>query len=100
MRPPASKALVAQDIDAWTELRHLRAYLIDLADLIEPHPGIEAASDDLYQAASAFVATAIREAPTLLRERRARLLREAYLRLQDRLLMAEPSKAAKAKAPA
>ena len=37
---------------AEAELHNVRAYLVNILDLVERDPGIEAASDDLYQVAA------------------------------------------------
>ena len=72
------------------EVHNIRAYLVNTLELIERDPGIEAAADDLYATATAFVAGQGR--PTDGSERRdQRLLREAFLRLREKLAGARPS---------
>jgi len=72
------------------EVHSIRAYLVNTLELIERDPGIEAAADDLYGTATAFVAGQGR--PKDGSERRdRRVLREAFLRLRDKLARARPS---------
>ena len=59
---------------AEAELHNVRAYLVNILDLVERDPGIEAASDDLYQVA------AVLAEGTEKGTRMARLLSEAFLR--------------------
>ena len=73
---------------AEAELHNLRAYLINILELIERDPGIEAASDDLYSVAKELVVEPGR-GPRISR------LREALLRLGDRLASARPSEQAR-----
>src|SRR4051794_3157225 len=63
--------------DAQTGLHNLQAYLLNLLELIERNAGVTAAVDDLLSTATAFVEG---DHPA-----RARLLGEAFRRLQDRL---------------
>jgi hypothetical protein len=69
------------------DLHDLRLALIDILGLIERDPGIEAATDDLYEAAAAFLAEVTASAPLA---RPLRLLREARLRYRERLTGARP----------
>ena len=62
---------------AQTGLHNLQAHLLNLLDLIERDAGITAAADDLLSTATAFIKG---DHPA-----RARLLREAFQRFQDRL---------------
>ena len=71
---------------AESELHNLRAYLVSIH---RARPGIEAASDDLYQVA------AVLAGGTDQGTRMARLLNEAFLRFRDRLGLAQPSERAK-----
>ncbi len=70
------------------ELDHLRGHLIDILDIIERNPGIEAAADDLYEIAARAVTGSARERSSLSRGRR--IIREAALRFRDRLITALP----------
>ena len=78
---------------AEVDLQDLRAVLIEVANLVEHSPGISAAIDDLYEAASAVQKDAVVSSSPDARHRR--FLREAKLRLQDRLASAAPSDQAK-----
>jgi hypothetical protein len=69
------------------DLHDLRLALIEMLSLIERDPGIEAVTDDLYQAAAAFRADVAASTPLA---RRLRLLREARLRYRERLSGARP----------
>ena len=60
---------------------------VDILGLIERDPGIEAATDDLYEAAAAFLAEVTASTPLA---RHLRLLREARLRYRERLSGARP----------
>jgi hypothetical protein len=81
-----------------TELHHLRADLLSLLELVERNSGIEAAVDDLYTSASVYVASRKQLAedgggpPD---HRRLRLLREARVRLSERLSGAVPNEHAR-----
>jgi hypothetical protein len=75
--------------DAEAELHTLRAHLLDLLQLVERDPGIEAASDDLYAVAKEIAFGADRG------PRMSRLSNEAFLRLRDRLGSARPSRKAR-----
>jgi hypothetical protein len=67
----------------------LRQLLIDLMALIERDPGIEAATADLYAAASALVAdSAVGSQPVT---KKLRLFRDARVRFRERLMVARPS---------
>ena len=63
-------------------LHDLRLALIDVMCLIERNPGIEAAAQDLYDAASAFASDAQQS------KRRLRVLRDARVRFRERLTRA------------
>jgi hypothetical protein len=73
---------------AESELHNVRVYLVNILELIERDPGIEAASDDLYQVA------AVLAGGTDQGTRMARLLNEAF-GFRDRLGLAQPSERAK-----
>src|SRR4051812_36327643 len=62
---------------ARTGLHNLQAHLLNLLELIERDAGVTAAADDLLSTATAFIQG---DHPA-----RARLLREAFRRFQDRL---------------
>ena len=66
-----------QPEQAQTGLHNLQAHLLNLSELIERDAGITAAADDLLSTAAAFHEG---DHPA-----RARLLREAFRRFQDRL---------------
>ena len=66
-----------QSEHAQTGLHNLQAYLLNLLELIERNAGITAAVDDLLSTAAAFHEG---DHPA-----RARLLKEAFQRFQDRL---------------
>ena len=68
-----------------SELHTVRACLLEVLDLVERDPGIEAASDDLYS-----VARNVACGPDRGR-RMSRLLHEAFLRFRDPLDTAQPS---------
>jgi hypothetical protein len=79
---------------AETEVHNIRAYLVNTLELTERDPGVEAAADDLYATAAAFAAG--HGQPDHSPERRdRRLLREAFLRLRDKLADAGPSEKAR-----
>jgi hypothetical protein len=89
-------------IEEWeagdTGLHHLRADLLSLLELVERDSGIEAAVDDLYASASRFVAArqqGAEEGDAQPDRRGVRLLREARLRLSQRLDGAIPNAHAK-----
>jgi hypothetical protein len=73
------------------DLHDLRAALIDVLGLIERDPGIEAATEDLYDAAAAFLPDVTASTPLA---RRLRLLREARFRYCERLTGARTSERA------
>jgi hypothetical protein len=79
--------------DTEAELHNLRAYLINVLDLVERDPGIDAAVDDLDEAARAL-AGAVRDGRALTPSQH-RMPREAFLRFRDRLLNASPSEGAR-----
>ncbi len=72
------------------ELSNVRAHLVELLRLMERSPGIDAAEDDLDAAATALVRTTAADGAAAL-ARRQRLLREAFLRFQQRASSARPS---------
>ena len=73
------------------DLQALRVPLVDVLELIERDPGIEAASDDLYEVARAYV-TAREGAEVRHRQPgRKRMLAEAFTRYRDRLASARPN---------
>ena len=76
---------IEQRDSAETELLNLRAYLLELLQLIERSPGISAAVDDLYGSACAYVASCHEDGADRGRQR---MLREAHLRFRDRLATA------------
>ena len=78
---------------AEADLHDLRAVLVEIANLIEHSPGISAAVDDLYDAATTVQRNVVVSAAP--DGRLQRFLREAKLRLEDRLASAEPSDEAK-----
>jgi hypothetical protein len=80
--------------DAETELHNVRAYILNILDLVERTPGIAAAADDLYAAVVA-VESAGRDGEVTADPRRVRLLREARDRFRDRISRARPSEQAK-----
>ncbi len=75
------------------ELHNLRAYLLNVLDLVDRDPGIDAAADDLHEAARALVAADQDGQPLSPSQRR--LPEEAYFRFRERLLNARPSEAAR-----
>jgi hypothetical protein len=75
--------------DAEVELHNVRAYLLNILELVERDPGIEAASDDLYAVAKELASGPDRG------PRMSRLLHEAFLRLGDRVASARPSEQAR-----
>jgi hypothetical protein len=74
--------------NANAELHHVRAYLVNVLELVERDPGIEAACDDLYQVATVLAGNSDKGI------RMSRLLDEAFLRFRDRLASARPSERA------
>src|SRR3954452_22245408 len=81
------RIVAGEDLDA--ELHNVRAYLVNVLELVERDPGIEAASDDLYAVAKALTDGTDKST------RMARLLIEAFLRFQERLALARPSEKAR-----
>ncbi len=79
---------IGRDDEAEVELHNLRAYVLNILELVERDPGIEAAASDLHEAARLFVSSLRDERNT---PRRGRLMREAYLRFHDRLTSARPN---------
>jgi hypothetical protein len=69
------------------DLGTLRADLVALSGMIRRNPGIEAATEDLFEAASAVHATGGDDGDGT---RRLRLLREAAARWAERLNQAQP----------
>jgi hypothetical protein len=72
------------------ELRNLRAYLINLVELIDRNPGVDAAADDLYDAARTYLEHH-RRANVQTDPRRERHLTQSLDRLRYRLTSASPS---------
>ncbi len=70
-------------------LRELCTALLELTATVARDPGIRLAADDLYAAATALVAGE-RAGPNTVSARHWRLLREADVRLRDRLASARP----------
>ena len=68
---------LGQPEQAQTGLHNLQAHLLNILELIERNAGITAAADDLLSTATAFIEG---DHPA-----RARLLREAFRRFQERL---------------
>src|SRR3954452_11056220 len=81
------RIVAGEDLDA--ELHNVRAYLVNVLELVERDPGIEAASDDLYQ-----VAATLAEG-TDKGTRMVRPLNEAFLRVRDRLAVNMPGQLAR-----
>jgi len=67
----------------------LRQHLSSLVALFERDPGLDAATTDLYAAASAIVNDTMVASQPLARKRR--LLREAQTRFQERISAARPN---------
>jgi hypothetical protein len=67
----------------------LRQHLAGLVVLFERDPGLDAATTDLYVAATAMVQDTPTAAQPLVRKRR--LLNEANTRFQERIAMARPT---------
>src|SRR5215203_5857889 len=86
-------ARIQREDGAEAALRELWAALLELTAMVARDPGIRMAADDLYAAATALVAGehARSEVGDV---RRWRLLREADVRLRDRLDSARPSEKA------
>ena len=66
-------------------LRNLESHLVTVLTTMARNPGIEAAADDLFRAAAAFV-RAEHDPNATPGPRLSRLLKEALARLQDRIL--------------
>ena len=79
---------ITRDEGAEAELHNVQAYILNVLELVERDPGIEAAADDLQNAVRFFVIGRIDQGDA---PRRGRLMREAYLRFHDRLTAARPS---------
>ncbi|WP_191970178.1 hypothetical protein [Methylobacterium planeticum] len=75
--------LIRQRQDVHTQGRNVRAYLMDVLDLVRRDPGIDAAVDDLHRSVCAFVEAEPAEGG--VEARRLRLLDDAHSRLLDRL---------------
>ncbi len=86
----AAVARIEQNYGDELELHNVQAYLLNLLELVERSPGIEAAADDLNDAANALVLTMNMDGSALLAKRQ-RILREALLRFQQRISSAKPS---------
>jgi len=72
---------------AHAELHNVRAYLVNILDLVERDPGIDAASSDLFAVAKVVAEGADRGT-------RMALLGEAMMRFRNRLAAARPSERA------
>lgn len=79
---------------AETEAHNIRAYLVNTLELTDRDSGIEAAADDLYATARAF-AVGHAQADHGPERRDRRVLREAFLRLQEKLSEARLSEKAR-----
>ena len=75
---------------AEAEAHNIRAYLVNTLELVERDPGIEAAADDLYAVAAAFL-EGHQRAEHGPERRGRRVLREAFLRLEAKLGAGRPS---------
>jgi hypothetical protein len=78
----------AADVELKDLLVLVRELLTDFIGSVERHPGIEAATADLYAAAVALV----RDSAASPRPRKLRLFREARARFGERLAAAKPGK--------
>ncbi len=76
------------------ELHNMRAHLVELLGLMERSSGIDAAADDLDAAVTGLVRTTAADGAAAL-VRRQRLLREAFLRFQQRTVSPRPGEKAK-----
>jgi len=83
---------IARNEGADAELRNLRIYVLNVLELVEHNVGIEAAADDLCETSRVFVAGLVSKGDV---PRRDRLMRDAYLRFRNRLMMARPSEHAR-----
>lgn len=79
---------------AESEAHRIGAHLLSLLEIVAHNPGIDAAADDLYAAARAFVAARQRQDDGPLK-REARVLADALTRLRDRAATAGPSERAR-----
>ena len=86
----AAVSRIEQNYEAETELHNVKAYLLNLLDLVERSPGIQAAADDLDRAVEALALTTNIDGSALLAKRQ-RILRDALLRFQQRIGSARPS---------
>jgi hypothetical protein len=86
-------ARIEQGNEAEAALRELWAALLELKALVARDPGIRMAAEDLYAAATALIAA--QSASNGVGVRHWRLLKEAKVRLHDRLASARPSEKAK-----
>jgi argininosuccinate lyase len=77
-----------------SEAHRIGAHLLSLLEIVEHNPGIDAAADDLYAAARAFVAARQGQDAGPLR-RDERVLAEALARLRERAATAGPSERAR-----
>lgn len=85
-------ARIAAGEGALIEVHNVRTYLINLLELVERDPGLDAAADDLHATILACVSAV--EVGSL-DARRRRLLDEAAARLRARLSLAKPNEAAR-----
>jgi hypothetical protein len=79
---------ITRNESAEAEFHNVQAYILNVLELVERDPGINAAADDLQNAVRFFVIGLIDQGDA---PRRGRLMREAYLRFHDRLMVARPS---------
>jgi len=80
--------LIEQGDGRTAELDTLRGNLIDILENVERNPGIEAAANDLYDIAAGTVVANAQERQ--LTNRGRRVLRDALMRLKERLATAQP----------
>ncbi len=83
---------ITRNEGAEAELHNVQAYVLNILELVDRDPGIDAAADDLQNAVRSFVVGRIDQGDA---PRRGRLMREAYLRFHDRLTAARPSEHAR-----
>ncbi len=83
---------ITRNEGAQAESHNVQAYILNILELVERDPGIDAAADDLQNAVRSFVIGLIDQGDA---PRRGRLMREAYLRFHDRLTAARPSEHAR-----
>ena len=92
-------ARIEQQDDAQAVLHNLRADLTKVLELVERNPGIEAAADDLRDAAESYVAAQDHRTADGgrlgLNPARGRALADAFARFRDRLLQARPNERAR-----